>query len=274
MLTVSDTALKEFGIEDTPRPLGGAEQHTFKAGNVVLKHRGNDTEEFVIWNANLFNRISDNPHFRVPRPLRTKSGKYITSDGWYAWTLLEGKPDDGNSIPQTIAAINSFHESIAQEVTPEFIIKNESPYRRADRAAFGDPPDHVLPELREMIDAMYTLRLPDDRSANQLIHGDLNPENILLHPSLPPAILDLAPYVRPVSFAQAVYAYWIGPWMGKAERLDHFSQIDEFPQMLLRAAIRMLLIQSEFNQVTDLERYKIATDIVIRFVMRDDTRYE
>jgi hypothetical protein len=94
----------------------------------------------------------------------------------------------------------------------------------------------------------------------------LNPGNILLAPSRPPAIIDIAPYWRPADFALAVYAYWIAPWRNKPALLKKFPDSQEFKQLLIRAAIRMLLIMSEFNNIRDEERFRKATEIVGRFV--------
>ncbi len=81
---------------------------------------------------------------------------------------------------------------------------------------------------------------------------------------MPPGIIDIAPYWRPPEFALAVYAYWIAAWRDEEELLEHFQDIKEFDQMLVRAGIRMLLIMSEFNKIHELEKYKKATEIILK----------
>jgi hypothetical protein len=79
---------------------------------------------------------------------------------------------------------------------------------------------------------------------------------------VPPAIIDIPPYWRPPEFALAVYAYWVGPWLGNSQILENFREVKNFDQMLIRAAIRMLLIQSELGRVKNLEAHQIAYNII------------
>jgi hypothetical protein len=63
-----------------------------------------------------------------------------------------------------------------------------------------------------------------------------------------PGIIDISPYWRPIEFALAVYAYWIGPFKDDFEVLKYFEDIEYFDQMMFRAALRMILIQQEFGR--------------------------
>ncbi|MDQ6669192.1 MAG: hypothetical protein M3069_00235 [Chloroflexota bacterium] len=98
------------------------------------------------------------------------------------------------------------------------------------------------------MDRLYALRRPLDGLDSQLIHGDLNPGNILIARGLPPAFLDIAPFWRTAEFALAMFANWIGPRQGDASVLRHFSQVRHFDQLLIRAGIRMLLIMTELAE--------------------------
>jgi hypothetical protein len=106
------------------------------------------------------------------------------------------------------------------------------------------------------------VRRPVDGFTAQLIHGDLNPENILIAPGQPPAIIDMAPYWRPAPFAAAIAAYWLGPFRGDASTLDGFRDVPYLDQLLVRAGLRMLLSAWQFGHVQDLERYRAATEII------------
>ncbi|MHB8449120.1 MAG: hypothetical protein ACYDAQ_01410 [Mycobacteriales bacterium] len=61
--------------------------------------------------------------------------------------------------------------------------------------------------MDDFYDAPHPRRLADHRqpvnARGQLIHVSLT-GNVLIHPELPPAIIDLSPYWRPPAFASAI----------------------------------------------------------------------
>jgi hypothetical protein len=105
----------------------------------------------------------------------------------------------------------------------------------------------VHPEVEPLVGALYASRRPVNGLQDQLIHGDLNPENILVGPGLPPGFLDLAPFWRPPEFALALFANWIGPRRGDPAVLRHFAEVRHFDRLLIRAGIRMLLIMTDID---------------------------
>ena len=147
-----------------------------------------------------------------------------------------------------MTAIERYHAALRAHPRPAFFDTLEGPFRRADQYAFGERPARVHPDLEAQVDALYAIRQPLAGIEDQLIHGDLNPGNLLVADGQPPGIIDIAPYWRPAGFALAVFAYWIGPWRNRPDLLAHFAHVDQFEQLLIRAGIRMLLIMSEFWQ--------------------------
>ncbi|MFN8526350.1 MAG: phosphotransferase [Chloroflexota bacterium] len=267
--------LAAFGLDAgaIPTPLPGGEGRTFLVDNTVLKlvHGERDV---AAWAADLHANIRANG-FRLSRPLRTVDGGWLTHDGWSAWTLLQGHHDVRGRFPECIAAITRYHEALRRYPYPTILDTIDNPWRRADRHAFGPRPATTHPALADQIDALYEMRRPITGLTNQLIHGDLNPGNLLLalEPppnGRPPGIIDIAPYWRPAGFALAVFAYWIGPWYGTADPLAHFQHVDQLDQLLIRAALRMLLTSSQFapdsGAIQDLERYTRATEIILHTV--------
>jgi hypothetical protein len=208
--------------------------------------------------------------FRISRPLYTNDGKFITPEGWSAWTFLEGNHIYNNHIPESINAIISFHESIKDIPKPGFLDEDNSPYAKADKYSWGEIPTSIEDQVRDLVELLYSVRKPVVGLQNQLIHGDLNPDNILLAPKQLPAIIDIAPYWRPPEFALAIYAYWIAAYTNNPPLLKYFSGINEFNQMLVRAGIRMLLIMSEFHKIHELERYRKATKIIYDLVRNNE----
>lgn len=262
----SPQVLAAFGLQGQPVFLPGGEGRTYKVDNGILKYVNPDATQYAYWIADIFSQIEENG-FRVSRPLMTAEKTWLTVDSWSAWTLVEGTHSSAQNVSEVITAIQAFHLALQKFPQPDFytqIVDNE--YGRADAAAWGSLPAQVLPEFRVPIETLYSLCIPVSDLTEQLIHGDLNPENILVAPNMPPAIIDLAPYFRPPEFALAVYAYWIGPWRGNVTVLENFAHINHFKQMLIRAALRMLLIASETKKADLAERYLQATELVRKYV--------
>jgi len=86
----------------------------------------------------------------------------------------------------------------------------------------------------DYVTRLYELRKPIRRKPYQVTHGDLNPENILGAPDLPPAFIDFSPFWAPPELAVAIFANWIGPRRGDAGVLRHFENIPNFAQLLIR----------------------------------------
>ena len=146
---------------------------------------------------------------------------------------------------------------------------NRTPWGKAHRWCWGTRPQAIQPQLQPLVEQLYELRQPIQSSPAQLIHGDLNPENILIAPGLPPALLDFSPFWAPADFALAIFANWIGPRRGDASVLQHFAHIPDFDQLLIRAALRMLLVMVVFGDLDDWETCseKRAAELVIDYMV-------
>jgi uncharacterized protein (TIGR02569 family) len=255
---------KAFGVHpDIALLPGGCDQKTYRSGEVVLRYLGDDAADVGAWNAGLFDRL-DQRGFRVAKPIRAADGSWVVN-GWVAERFLEGRPPTMRDIPAVIDAIMAFHQALIGTSLPEYRKHEHTIYDRADEWAWGTIPHNIDPRLYRLASRLATLRTPVDLP-EQLIHGDLNPDNILVADHLPPAIIDLAPYWRPAPIALAVLAYWVGPYRGNAAILEHFRGIPAFDQMLLRASLRLTLTQSNPGQATKLEEYERAARIIETFV--------
>ncbi|HET8630814.1 MAG TPA: phosphotransferase [Thermomicrobiales bacterium] len=272
-------ARREFGLEGEPAPLPGGTRQTYRVGDAVLKQiretslENNHSPELAAWLAGVFAGVAE-AGFRVPRPRATRDGAWITGDGWTAAMFVEGVHATAADIPAAIAAIVAFHRALRGVAKHPLMDDNRTPWGKADRWCWDDRPAWVHPAVAGAVDRLYALRRPVGGLTDQLVHGDLNPENILIAPGRPPAFLDMSPFWRPVEFALAIFANFIGPRQGDRAVLRHFAGVAHFDQLLVRAGIRMLLVMSELGDLDDWancsERW--AAEIIVRHVEgRDDT---
>lgn len=262
--TLSNDVAAAFGVNaDISLLPGGIDLKTFRSGDVVLRYLGENAEEVRNWNAELFNKL-DQQGFRVARPIRATNSSWVVN-GWVAEQFLQGHVASINDILTTIQAVTAFHKALIGTPLPEYRKREQTMWDRADQWAWGDIPEDIDPNLYQLASRLTKLRKPVDLPS-QLIHGDLNLNNILIAKNLPPAIIDLAPYWRPVEFALAVMAFWVGPYEGNPEILEQFRHIREFDQMLIRAGLRMILTQKDPQHATGLEEYGRAVEVIEQFV--------
>lgn len=119
-----------------------------------------------------------------------------------------------------------------------------------------------------MVERLYDLRKPVPPQPDQLIHGDLNPSNFLVTPGAPPAIIDMAPYWRPAGFALAVMAFWLLYDRPSADVLRPFAHVEALDQLLVRAALRMLLTADSFGTTQNMGTYEAAVEVIAQLAAR------
>jgi uncharacterized protein (TIGR02569 family) len=213
------------------RPLSGGQGTAWGAGSLVFKPLDMSLEALA-WQEQVLGAVTE-AGFRLARPVRTPDGRLAVA-GWSAWQRV-----DGEHLPrrwaQICAAGERFHRATAGIPVPAWHRRRSDPFARADQAAWDGAVLAEFTTLDPVARLAGQLRPVGGRA--QLIHGDLS-GNVLFHPGLPPAIIDLSPYWRPPVFATAVVVIDAMIWEG-ADR-SVLSIIDGQPdahQCLLRAAI-------------------------------------
>ena len=265
------TVLDQFGRRGAPTPLPGGARPVYRVGDLVFKQlRPGSLEhdrslDLVPW---LFEVLASLPQvgFRLPRPVQTRDGRWLTEAGWSAWTYLDGQYATAEDVPACIAGIAALHRALGTVPPHPLLDRNQSVFGQADVACWSDKPSHVHPAVEPLLDALYALRRPVVGLAEQLIHADLNPENILIARGQPPGFLDLTPFWRPPEFALALFATWIGPRRGDPSVLRAFAGVREFEQLLIRAGIRMLLIRQTEMDGFDTSSEAQAAHIILEHV--------
>jgi hypothetical protein len=265
---------QQFGLDppyDPPQILYGGSQPIYRLGGLVFKRIGptslenNHSPELSAWISSLFAGIKQDG-FRVPQPLPTHDGQWITPQGWTAMTFMEGRRAGPEEVPACIAALQAFHRALAGVPAHPRMARNQTAWGKAHRGCLGRAPARVQPELRELVEALLARRRPLPDLPSHLIHGDPSPNNFLVAPGLAPAVLDFSPFWGPPGLSMAIFANFAGPRRGDPAPLAHFRAIPHFEQFLIRAALRMLLVVSALNGMEDWRSEKRAAEIVLQAV--------
>lgn len=248
--------LEAFGANADPQLLDGGRGQTWLAGEIVLKPVDFAAESR--WRAAALDQIPEDDAFRVARPIKAASGDWLFQ-GWEAAHRLAGRTDP-KRWHDTIATGTAFHQTVAKLERPAFLDERDDWWTRADRASWDEAAVKGAPVLHKLGEC----RMPV-KAESQVVHGDLL-GNVLYEPGLPPAIIDWAPYWRPVAWAAAVAAVDAMCWHGapvdamyeycaeiegislRANDEAAFGRDERFEswsQMLIRALL--------FRMITDLE---------------------
>ena len=189
--------LAAFGIDATPsaiEPLTGGRGLTWRAGGRVLRPSVGDDE--TVWKAETLRVLPHGDGFRAPRPILSVTGQWTVA-GWEAWEWLPGATDESR-VADVIRAGRAFHAALASLPRPDFLDAPTDPWACADQMAWEElalPDSEVLQRLAAAFAPV--------RASSQLVHGDLL-GNVMFDEAGPPAVIDWAPYWRPVSYAEAI----------------------------------------------------------------------
>jgi Ser/Thr protein kinase RdoA (MazF antagonist) len=220
--------------------------------------------ELAPWLAGELTHVEEDG-FRLARSVKARDGRWVLEDGWAAWTFVDGRPLQSADVPETLTAIRALHRALRHIEEHPLLDQNTSAWGVAHRHCWEKAPERVHPLLADLVRELYARYELLPVLPSQLIHGDLNAENVLIAPGQPPGFVDFTPLWAPVDFAIAMFANWIGPRSGVVSALRCFEETPHFYQLLLRAAVRMLLVVSELHGVQDWESApeKRAAELVL-----------
>ncbi|WP_311259748.1 hypothetical protein [Microbacterium sp. WCS2018Hpa-9] len=229
----SSAVLVEFGVSaehhEQLHTLPGGRGLTWRAADTVLRPSAGDGE--TLWKADVLAHLPHTWAFRTPRPIPSASGAW-TIDGWEAWQWLPGHADE-TRVTDVLTAGAAFHRAVADLDRPDFLDLAHDPWARSDRIAWEE--EELLPgtTLQRLAGAFRPVTAPA-----QVIHGDLL-GNVMFEPCQPPAIIDWAPYWRPVGFADAIVLADAACWHGlaPAEMLRLAGERADGRQHIIRALV-------------------------------------
>jgi len=232
--------LTAFGITETPVPLTGGQGQTWRAGDLVLKPE--DADARVAWLVDTIEQLPDTDDFRLARHVRAGDGRLLV-DGWEATGWLAGA-HLSESWADVLTVSRAFHAALATVPVPSAGVPgDDNHWRIADRVAWGEQPcaADVPAAVRALFDRLQShVDAPWTGSAPQLIHADIG-NNVLFAPDegLPPAIIDVSPYVRPAEFANAMAVADAMAWQGAplTHAIRFVTTVDGGDQLLARAVV-------------------------------------
>lgn len=248
-----------FGARGVPVQLPGGQGAAWRSEDLVLKPL-DMSEETLQWQADVLSGIAPNAEVRLAPPLRAKNGA-LSVMGWTAWPFLPGRPT-GRRWQDVIAAGDTFHEALRHLPRPAFLDHRTDRWSVADEIAWGERDSGDLGAGRSVARLIEHRRHLDP--VDQVIHGDLT-GNVLLHPQLPPAVIDLSPYWRPAGYASAIVLADALLWHRAGEDLVRVNaDLPDLAQLLVRALTFRLLVQPEVS--TDRDAHERAVRLACRLV--------
>jgi hypothetical protein len=142
--TLSTDIAQAFDIAGALHVLPGGEGRTYRAGNIIYRRETNGTEASYL--ADVYHHLPE-IGFCVPKPIRTRHGAWVSSTGWSAWTFVTGRPATPDDVLSVIPAIRAFHHALASQPYPAHLATRDTPYDRADHAAWDTPPATIASRL-------------------------------------------------------------------------------------------------------------------------------
>lgn len=216
----------------------GGRGQAFRCGSVVLKPVADAVE--ASWLAGLFEQIWV-PGVRIARPVRSSDGRWVIA-GWAAHRFVSGR--SAPRFDEVIDVGTALHGALAEVPKPKFIDLRDDLYAWADRVSWGDL-SVAGDRLGDGVGATAFANLAAGRRPvdlpHQLVHGDLT-GNVLFAGSAPPAVIDMTPYWRPVSWATAIVVVDAIAWGGADLELATGQQTSQWRQVLRRALMCRLAV--------------------------------
>ena len=248
----SEHVLDLFAVPDGLRALPGGQGESVLAGDLVLSP-GRDpliADELSPRLARLAVQLDTGARrrgVRIAMPIPARDGAWVV-DGWSASRYEQGSraTRDADVVRATGSLL---HAEFARAVSDWPLASRPPRHRwdRAERIAFGDgPPDLTghTDEQTGLAHELLTRRGDAALGTNQLVHGDLA-GNVLLDAADVPVVIDVAPYWRPVLWADAVCVLDLVMWSGADPRLMVDWTGGARLQAMLRAALFRVLADVE-----------------------------
>jgi uncharacterized protein (TIGR02569 family) len=234
-----------FGVRDAaPRPVVWAGQRAWHCGDVLLRPVSDNV--VAAWSATVLENL-DVDGVRLARPVRSSDGRWVVA-GWAASRHLSGTAEPRHD--DVVAASLRLHTATASVLRPRLLDDRDDLLTRSAAAAFGERKLDLDPSTGGTLFAELAAHRRTVRLTPQIVHGELFGA-MLFDRSGVPAVLDLVPFWRPAEWAAAVVVVDAIAWGGADESLiERWSELDEWPQVLLRALLHRLALHAQHPDAT------------------------
>ncbi len=248
-----------FAVPGPGAPVPGGQGHSVRAGDLVLSP-DRDPRVSAWLNpvlARLAVRLDERPgrrprDIRIAMPVPARNGEWVV-DGWGA-SRYEPGTTACRDVEVLVATGRVLHAELDSAVRrrPDVLAERTDRWAEAERLVF-EHPDRI-PATSSLVKRLAAELAPLDLGPDQLVHADLA-GNVLLDASGAPVVIDVAPYWRPVLWAEAVCTLDAVLHLAAAPMaaLARFTNGPE-RQALLRAALFRLLS----DEAPDLAAYESA----------------
>lgn len=234
-----------FGVQDTePRPVVWAGRRAWHCGEVLVRPVPDNA--VAAWSAGVLDGLQVEG-LRLARPVRSSDGRWVVA-GWAASRFVPGTLEP--RYDAVIDAANRLHAATAGLVRPRVLDDRDDLLAASAAAAWGERRVTLDPATGGALYAELAAHRTNVSLPPQVVHAELFGA-VLFDSDDTPALVDLVPAWRPKEWAAAVVVVDALAWGGADEALPHrWAHLDEWPQMLLRAALYRLALHAQHPEAS------------------------
>jgi uncharacterized protein (TIGR02569 family) len=233
-----------FGVQDTdPRPVVWAGRGAWHCGGVLVRPVPDNA--VAAWSAGVLDGLQVDG-LRLARPVRSSDGRWVVA-GWAASRFVPGTLEP--RYDEVIDAANRLHAATVGLARPRVLDDRDDLLTRSAAAAWGERRVTLDPATGGTLYTELAAYRTAVRLTPQVVHAEMF--GAVLFDEDVPALVDLVPAWRPKEWAAAVIVVDALAWGGADDELpQRWAHLDEWPQLLLRAALFRLALHAQHPEAS------------------------